>query len=211
MNKKITTIILIVIISVLLAVYFTFSLYVFPQIYLSTRQMSKTLPMITNVTTSILSGNENLLLGESFIIIITSANLGDTADIQITSVSFPNLTSNIDDKNENDIINIIHHNFTQNPMFISVGNEIGSEYTGLSKTMIAKYEAIEFYNRPWTSNTFYEAQLEVKPSSIGNFVVFVKTVALPHIDNMSHYPTIGIRDQQQEFVNAYYVNVVKRG
>ena len=41
---------------------------------------------------------------------ITSANLGDTADIQITSVSFPNITINIDENNanENEIVSVLH-------------------------------------------------------------------------------------------------------
>jgi hypothetical protein len=94
-------------------------------------------------------------------------------------VSFPNITTNIDDNNANGIVSILHHNFTKSPVFIPVGNEIGSEYTGLFKTTIAKYPSIEFYNSPWVTNTFYEAQLQVKPISEGDFVVFVKVVALP--------------------------------
>jgi hypothetical protein len=51
-----------------------------------------------------------LHLGESFVVTITSANLGDTADIQITSVSFPNITINIDENNanENEIVSVLH-------------------------------------------------------------------------------------------------------
>jgi hypothetical protein len=61
----------------------------------------------------------------------------------------------------------------------------------------------------WATNAFYEAQLQVKPVSEGDFVVFVKVVALPHTTNLSHYPAGGIRDQQQEFVNAYHITVGK--
>ena len=103
----------------------------------------------------------------------------------------------------------MHHNFTQSPVFISEGDEIGSEYTGLSNTTIAKYPSIEFYNIAWDTNAFYEAQLQVKAVSEGDFVVFVKVVALPHTTNLSHYPAGGIRDQQQEFVNAYHTTVGK--
>ena len=151
----------------------------------------------------------NLHLGESFIVIITIANLGETADFQIASVSFPNITGNIPDNITNRIVSILHHNFTQSPVFIQAGDEIGSEYTGLTKTIIARYPAIEFYNSPWATNTFYGAQLQVKPVSEGDFVVFVKVVALPHTTDLSHYPAIGIIDQQQEFVNAYHITVVK--
>ena len=213
MNTKMSTPIPIVIIPVLLAVFFTFSLYLFPHYYLSTRQVSQALPKIINVNTNISSlsdrGILHLHLGESFVVTITTANLGDTSDFQIASVSFPNITTNIDDNIANRIVSILHHNFTKSPVFIPVGNEIGSEYTGLSKTTIAKYPSIEFYNSPWVTNTFYEAQLQVKPISEGDFVVFVKVVALPHTTNLSHYPAAGIRDQQQEFVSAYHITVVK--
>jgi hypothetical protein len=211
MNAKMSTIILIVIIPVLLALFFTFSLYFFPHQYLSTRQVSQALPKIINVNinTSSLSDMGNLHLGESFIVSITIANLGDTADFQIASVSFPNITGNIPDNITNRIVSILHHNFTQSPVFIQAGDEIGSEYTGLTKTIIARYPSIEFYNSPWATNTFYGARLQVKPVSEGDFVVFVKVVALPHTTDLSHYPAIGIIDQQQEFVNAYQITVVK--
>lgn len=211
MNAKMSTIFLIVIIPVLLALFFTFSLYFFPHQYLSTRQVSQALPKIINVNinTSSLSDMGNLHLGESFIVSITIANLGDTADFQIASVSFPNITSNVPDNITNRIVSILHHNFTQSPVFIQAGDEIGSEYTGPTKTIIARYPSIEFYNSPWATNTFYGAQLQVKPVSEGDFVVFVKVVALPHTTDLSHYPAIGIIDQQQEFVNAYHITVVK--
>lgn len=204
MAKRISSSILIVVISIALTVYFVFSLFVFPQTYLKTTQPSKALPLITNVTTSY---RENLSLGQSFNITVTTVNLGDAADIQITSVSFPNLTNIIDNEGDQ-IIKILHHNFSQSPIFIAVGDEIGSQYAGLARTTFSKYPSIEFHNRPWLSEAFYETQLEVTPPFIGNFVIFVKTIALPHVDNTSHYPTTGIRDQQQEFVTAYYFNIV---
>jgi hypothetical protein len=212
MYSKISTIILIVIIPVLLAVFFIFSLYFFPHFYLATRQASQALPKIVNVnisTSSSLSDSGFLHLGESFVVTITSANLGDTADFQITSVSFPNITSDIHDNITNKIASVLHHNFTQRPVFIPIGNEIGSEYTGLIKTTTAKYPSIEFYNSPWPINTLYEAEIQVKPVSEGDFVIFVKVVALPHTTDLSHYPAVGIRDQQQEYVNVYHVPVVK--
>lgn len=213
MNAKMSTIILIVIIPILLAVFFIFSLYFFPHFYLATRQASQALPKIINVnvntSSSSLPDSGILHLGESFVVTITSANLGDTADFQIASISFPNITSNIHDNIANKIVSILHHNFTQSPVFISIGDEIGSEYTGLTKTTTAKYPSIEFYNSPWAANTLYEAQLQIKPVYEGDFVVFVKAVALPHTTDLSHYPAVGIRDQQQEYVNVYHITVVK--
>jgi hypothetical protein len=212
MNTKMFTIIPIVIIPVLLGLFFTFSLYFFPHLYLSTEQVSQALPKIVNVSvnTSSLTDRGILHLGESFDVTITSTNLGDTADFQITSVSFPNITSDIrDNSTNNKFVSILHHNFTQSPVFIPVGDDIGAEYTGLTKTITAKYPSIEFYNSPWATNTFYETQLRVQPVSEGNFVVLVKAVALPHTSDLSHYPAVGIRDQQQEFVDAYYITVVR--
>jgi len=43
----------------------------------------------------------------------------------------------------------------------------------------------------------------------GDFVVFVKVVALPNTSDLSHYPAVGIRGQQQEFVNVHRIIVVK--
>lgn len=211
MDIKMSTIILIVIIPGLLVAYFAFSLNFYPHLYLSTRQVSQALPKIISVDLNASSSSDggNLRLGESFIMTIASANLGDTADLQITSVSFPNITTVISDDDVNKIVSILYHNFTQSPIFISAGDEIGSQYAGLSKTTIAKYPFIQFYNNPWTRNTSYEAQLRIRPVSEGDFVIFVKTVALPYTTNLSHYPTEGIQDHQQEFVNAYRVTVTQ--
>jgi hypothetical protein len=111
-----STIILIVIIPVLLGVFFTLSLYFFPHLYLSTRQVSQALPKIMNVSvnTSSLSDSGILHLGDSFIVTITSANLGDTADFQITSVSFPNITSDIHNNTANKIVSILHQTISNN-------------------------------------------------------------------------------------------------
>ncbi|MGH9977112.1 MAG: hypothetical protein ACRD8Z_14945 [Nitrososphaeraceae archaeon] len=116
MNTKMITIILIAIIPVLLGIFFTFSLYFFPHLYLSTEQISQALPKIVNVSvnTSSFSGRGILNLGESFVVAITSANLGDTADFQITSVSFPNITSDINDNVANNkIVSIIHQTISK--------------------------------------------------------------------------------------------------
>ena len=90
MNTKMSTIILIVIIPVLLSVFFTLSLYFFPHLYLSTRQVLQALPKIMNVSvnTSSLSDRGIVHLGDSFIVTIISANLGDTADFQMEVNSY---------------------------------------------------------------------------------------------------------------------------
>jgi hypothetical protein len=161
--------------------------------------MSKAVPIITNVQ---MSASE-VPLGKPFNIKVTSNNQGDTADIQIVSISFPNLTS-IDNS---DIITIKNHNFNQKPEFVKTGEEIGSKYSGLSKATTAKYPFIEFYSRPWKTDAIYQAEIEIKPPAVGRFVIFIKAVSLPHNNEISHYPHTGIKDHQEEFVEAYYVNV----
>src|SRR4051812_21886155 len=117
-----STILLGVLIAASLTIYFSFSLHFFPAFYISKPLLSKAVPVITNVK---ISASE-VSLGKSFNISVTSNNQGDTADIQIVSISFPNLTS-IDN---NDNITIKNHNFLQKPEFVKTGDEIGSKYSG---------------------------------------------------------------------------------
>jgi len=49
-----------------------------------------------------------LHLGESFVVTITRANLGDTSDFQIISVLFPNITSDIHNNIANRIVSILY-------------------------------------------------------------------------------------------------------
>jgi hypothetical protein len=122
--------------------------------------------------------------------------------MQIVSISFPNLTSGI-----NNFVRIINSNYTQKPLLVKVGDQIGSNYQGLGKTISAKFPSIQFYNRPWKNDVFYNAELEIRPLYTGKFVLLLKAVALPYIDSSSHYPHTGITDNQHEFVNVYYVRV----
>lgn len=161
--------------------------------------VSKAVPVITNVTMSALE----VPLGKSFNILVTSTNQGGTADIQIVSISFPNLTSIDND----DIITIKNHNFTQEPELVEIGDDIGSKYSGRSETTTAKYPFIEFFSRPWKTDTIYQSEIEIKPHVVGKFMIFIKAVSLPYNNEFSHYPHTGIKDHQEEFVEAYYVNV----
>lgn len=193
------TILLGVLIAASLTIYFSFSLYFFPVFYMSKPFVSKAVPVITNVKLS----TSEVPLGNSFNISVTSNNQGDTADIQIVSISFPNLTS----IGNNDIITIKNHNFLQKPEFVKTGDKIGSKYSGLSKVTTAKYPSIEFSSRPWKTDAIYQAEIEIKPPAVGRFVILIKAASLPHNNEISHYPHTGIKDHQEEFVEAYYVNV----
>lgn len=167
-------------------------------VYNSHATFSKPIPFISNVTLS----ESEVYIGKQFEISVIGTNKGDPADTQIISISFPNLTSM-----KNDNVKIIDDNFTQIPLRIAQGDNIGSSYMGLAETTIAKYPSIEFYSRPWQTGAAYHAQLQITPPSIGIFIMLVKMVALPHTDDSSHYPQMGLKDYQQEFVESHQVKV----
>ena len=179
-----TTIVLIVLAAISLIIYYSLSILYIPQLYLSFSSEVKSQPVITGAKLS----NSKVILGESFDLTITTRNNGDTADMQVVSLSFPNITS-IDS-----IVKISDYNFTQKPVFIEVGDEVGSEYYGFDKVIKAPYPSIEANSRPWHTGDYYQISIDVKPTSVGRFVIFLKTIALPHINELDHYPRIGIKD-----------------
>jgi hypothetical protein len=124
--------------------------------------------------------------------------------MQVVSLSFPNMTS-IDS-----IVEISGYNFTQKPVFIEVGDEVGSEYDGFDKVINAPYPSIEANSRPWHTGDYYQISIDVKPTSVGRFVIFLKTIAFPQINELDHYPRFGIKDYQGEFVAVSSVEVVNK-
>lgn len=192
------TIVLIVIAAISLIIYYSLSILYIPQLYFSSSSEVKSQPVITEAKLS----DSKVVLGESFDLTITTSNNGDTADMQVVSLSFPNLTS-IDS-----IVKISDYNFTQKPVFIEIGDEVGSEYVGLDKVINSPYPSIEANSRPWHTGDYYQISIDVKPTSVGRFVIFVKTIALPQINELDHYPRFGIKDYQGEFVAVSSVDVV---
>ena len=195
-----TTIVLIVLAAISLIIYYSLSILYIPQLYLSFSSEVKSQPVITGAKLS----NSKVILGESFDLTITTRNNGDTADMQVVSLSFPNITS-IDS-----IVKISDYNFTQKPVFIEVGDEVGSEYYGFDKVINAPYPSIEANSRPWHTGDYYQISIDVKPTSVGRFVIFLKTIALPHINELDHYPRFGIKDYQGEFIAVSSVDVVNK-
>jgi hypothetical protein len=192
------TIVLIVIAAISLIIYYSLSILYIPQLYFSSSSEVKSQPVITEAKLS----DSKVVLGESFDLTITTSNNGDTADMQVVSLSFPNLTS-IDS-----IVKISDYNFTQKPVFIEIGDEVGSEYVGLDKVINSPYPSIEANSRPWHTGDYYQISIDVKPTSVGRFVIFVKTIALPQINELDHYPRFGTKDYQGEFVAVSSVDVV---
>jgi hypothetical protein len=181
-----------------LVAYFSLSLYVFPQSYQSI-EPHRPQAIVTDVSLSA----PDIALGHALTISVTGTNNGeDAADMQIVSVGFPNLTS-IDN------IKILKHNFTQTPMLITPGELLSSQYSTTEESVSAQYASIEAFSRPWEADKTYSADIEVIPKTEGKFVVFIKSVALPHTWEQAHYPQDGTLDQQKEFVETYSVQVTK--
>lgn len=134
-----TTIIIIVIAVISLIIYYSLSIFIIPQLYFLTSSEVKPQPVIT---TAKLSASK-VVVGEGFDLTIIATNNGDTADMQLVSLSFPNITS-IDS-----IVKILKYNFTQKPVFIKMGDKVGSEYVGANKVINAYYPAIEANSRSW--------------------------------------------------------------
>ncbi|MDF2727972.1 MAG: hypothetical protein K0S84_1515 [Nitrososphaera sp.] len=192
------TVILIGAVAVALVVYFSLSLYVFPQSYQSI-EARRPQAIVTDVSLSA----TDIALGQALTISVTGTNNGEDADMQIVSVGFPNLTTT-------DNIKILKHDFDQRPILIAPGELLSSEYSDTdSSSVLAQYASIEAFSRPWEAGKTYTADIEVIPKTEGRFVVFIKSVALPHTWEQAHYPQDGTLDQQREFVETYSVQVTK--
>lgn len=184
-------------VAVALVVYFSLSLYVFPQSYQSI-EARRPQAIVTDVSLSA----PDIALGQALTISVTGTNNGEDADMQIVSVGFPNLTTT-------DNIKILKHDFDQTPILIAPGELLSSEYSDTDSSVLAQYASIEAFSRPWEAGKTYTADIEVIPKTEGKFVVFIKSVALPHTWEQAHYPQDGILDQQKEFVETYSVQVTK--
>lgn len=198
-SSQTRTIILVTIISVSLAVYFSFSIIILPILY-SRLPKFNPIPVLINVNLSSSVGR----LGKTFLLTIMAENQGDSADVQIVSISFPNLTQ------MDGLVQIKQSDFTQKPLFVRVGEKVGSGYVGQQNLVTAEYPSLEAFSRPWHAHVSHHIQLEVKPPLLGRFVLFVKMIALPHVNDFAHYPHGGsIKDYQNEFVKVYSITVMK--
>jgi hypothetical protein len=183
-------------IAAALVLYFSLTLYVFPQSYQSIAPRRP-----EAVVTDVRISAPQIELGQTLLVSVTGTNRGEDADMQIVSVGFPNLTATSN-------IEVMRHNFTQTPILITAGDDIGSDYTG--ETLVAaQYASVEAFSRPWSDGSIYSIDVQVKPESEGRFAIFIKSVAFPHSWDRAHWPGGGITDYQKEFVEVYYVQVTK--
>jgi hypothetical protein len=192
-------VVLAVAVAASLAMYFSLSLYALPQSYESAFLPRKPEAVLTNVSLSALE----ITLGKTFTMSVTGANRGDDADMQIVSLGFPNLT-----RIGNNVL-VLKHNFKQTPIQADTGKAVGSEYVGREKEIRARYAAIEAFSRPWEGGVTFTIDVQVEPQNEGKFVVFVKSIALPHTWERAHWPPQGISDYQQELVQPYTIQVTK--
>ena len=183
-------------VTVSLISYFFVSTYILPDIYVRAPK-AKPVPIISKANVSPLV----IHLGKTFYLDLQVKNVGDDADMQIISVAFPNLTRTYTN------VHIRQSDLTQKPMFINIGDKIGSDYTGLQNIVYAKYPSIEAFSRPWHSNVLHNMTLDIRPSSVGKFVIFLKVISFPHTENHAHYPYEGIKDFHNEYVKVYPVEV----
>ena len=179
----------------ILSIYFILSVFILPPEFLMTEQL-----VPEPVFEAVLSETD-IELGDSFRLDIVSENNGDYADIHIVSVGFPNLTE------INNVVKIATYDFSLSPSYISVGEEIGSNYSGGVDTTFAQYPSIEAMSRPLKSNIETHFDVVITPKISGIFNVYVKSIGIPHTSDLSHYPNSGILDHQNEYVMVYSVTV----
>jgi hypothetical protein len=185
-------------VAVSLVLYFFISIYLLPGIYVRSPK-PRPAPIISKANLS----SPVIHLGDTFYFDLQAKNIGDDADMQIVSIAFPNLTYT--DKK----VYIRQSDLTQKPLFIRIGDKVGSDYTGLENVVYAKYPSIEAFSRPWHTNTSHSMKMEIRPPSVGKFIIYLKVISLPHTDNVAHYPQTGLKDFQNEYVKVYSVEVLQ--
>ena len=191
MNK----LIVIGIIAVSLAVYFTMTVFVLPEKFLATEQFTP-IPFLEVKVSS-----TQINLGESFRLSTISENIGDYGDIHIVTAGFPTLSET------EGIVRIVSYDFSNSPIYIEPGDEIGAKYSGGLETIEAQYPQIEAMNRPVQPGTKFVMDFEITPDEPGPFTVYVKAIDIPHTNSLSHFPVEGQLDHQDEYVLVYTVNV----
>lgn len=178
-----------------MAAYFALVLAVFPDTYQDT-EIGSPQPSL-QVTLSA----QQIKLGQSFEMSLVATNLGEEADMQTVTVGFP--------QNQNlDNVKIISYDFLQSPRLYLQDKEVGSAYSGGDTLVQSQYPFIEAYSRPSKPDHAYTMTIQITPIELGPYHIYTKTVAMPHITELAHYPIQGILDQQNEFVQEHVVEVV---
>ena len=178
-----------------LSVYFALTVFVLPEKYIAKEQF------VPSPYLEVEFSRSEVSLGESFRLSTISENRGDYGDIHIVSVAFPTV------QNIENIVKVVSYDFSNSPQYIEPGEEIGAKYSGGLETVSAQYPSIEAMNRPVHPGTKYDMDLQITPDEIGEFVVFMKSIDIPHSSSASHFPQSGQLDHQGEHVLVYTVSV----
>ena len=182
------------VVACVMAAYFVLTMAVFPKAYQDANVGVPHPKLETQLSA------QKIKLGESFEITLSASNQGSDADLQTVTVEFP--------QNDNlDNVKIISYDFLQSPKSFLKGKEIGSDYTGGKTLVQSKYPFLEAYSRPAKIGSSYTMTLQVTPTQAETYTINAKTVAMPHINEQSHFPISGTLDQQNEFVQQYTVEV----
>jgi hypothetical protein len=192
---QLKTLVIIAIVVISLSVYFAMTVFILPEKFLAKEPLAPS-PFLE----AKLSSTE-IDLGESFRLSTVSGNKGEYGDIHILSVSFPNLG----EIGEN--VKILSYDFSNTPIYIEIGDEIGAKYSGGLETVTAQYPSIEAMSRPAYPETKYVMDIQITPEESGPFTMYVKSIDIPHVNSFSHYPMDGTLDYQEEYVLVYTVNV----
>ena len=177
-----------------IVIYFILTVLLLPVHYLSNEQL------VPQPYFEVILSDSEISLGESFRLDVVSENIGDYGDIHIVSTAFPDLI-------ELDSVEIVTYDFTQSPVYIQLGDEIISGYSGGLESTLSEYPSIEAMNLPIHPGTKYHFELVITPEKPGSFTTYVKSIDIPHINSLSHYPDSGVLDHQNEYVSVYSVNV----
>ena len=156
------------VIGFFIVLYFSFTIFILPEKYLSTEQL------VPQPYFEVVLSDQEIILGDSFRLSIVSENRGDYGDIHILSTSFPTLSEIAG------IVEIITYDFTQSSVSIAPGDIIGAKYSGGLESAIAKYPSIEAMNRPILPGAENHLELIITPEKPEIFTIYVKSVNIPH-------------------------------
>jgi hypothetical protein len=178
-----------------MAAYFALVMVVFPYAYQDTKVG------VPQPSLEVTLSAQQIQLGESFEMSLVATNLGEEADLQTVTVEFP--------QNQNlDNVKIISYDFLQSPKLFLQGSLVGSDYNGGQDLIHSEYPFIEAHNRPSKPGHSSTITLQVTPMEPGQFTVYSKTVAMPHLSEISHFPIQGTLDHQNEFVQEHTIEVI---
>ena len=176
------------------AAYFAIMLLVVPPAYLDTYSLH---PRPAHTVTL---SNETIMLGESFLFEVYTINDNDFADLLITTIGFPQL------EDASLYAQLIGYSFEQSPRYVVTGEPVSAAYGATPDG--APHAAIESMTADVVIGGRYSITLEITPTEPGPFVLQVKSVSVPHADELAHYPHSGAMDAYGELVEIYEINVL---